>query len=167
MCDMPRRPALISGRKAWNALTSSGRIAYDRALDALAHMRSDGFSLTRASKEVGTTPATVKKYAGAALQRTPVGRLVAKPSDRFYRRMTVVTPNGPTLVEIRGSRTASMVGKHANAVRKFVETGDSSDLKAFRDKRVGGQPLATDPEKLRQLARRGEVDFEDIYDLTL
>ncbi len=80
--------------------------------------------------------------------------------------MIVITPDGVTTVEVSGSRARSLVGRHANAVRKFVETGDSTDLREFRGKSVGGRSLTTDPDILRRLARRGEVDFEDIYALT-
>jgi hypothetical protein len=62
---------------------------------------------------------------------------------------------------------ATVAAKHANAVRKFVETGDASDLRKFRGKSVGGEHLATDPGTIKRLAHRGELDFEDIYDLTL
>ncbi len=161
---MPPRLKRVTGRKAWGTLTIPQRAAYDRALDALARMRSEGLSLPHAAKEAGTTPAVVRKYVSSAL-RTSRGRVTAKPSDRLYRRMTVITPEGPTLVEVRGSRSASLIGKHANAVRKFVETGDVRDLRKFRGETVGGHTLATDPDTLQQLARRGEVDLEDIYDL--
>jgi hypothetical protein len=91
---------------------------------------------------------------------------MAQSADRLYRRINVITPEGPVLVETRGSRAASLAGRHANAVRKFVETGDSGDLRAFQGKTVGGHPFATAPEDLRELARKGAVEFEDIYDLT-
>jgi hypothetical protein len=162
---MTRRRSVF-GRKAWNGLTPIQRASRDRALDALARMRSGGQSLTRAAREAGTTPAVVRKYVGSALRRTRDGGVTAKASDRLYRRMTAITPDGPALVEVRGSRAASLIGKHANAVRKFVETGDARDLHKFRGKTVGGRSLATDPEVLRRLARRGEVEFEDIYELT-
>jgi hypothetical protein len=130
-------------------------------------MRNEGISLTRAASDAGTTSRVAQKYVGSALQRSPRGRYSAITTDRFYRRMTVITVDGPKLAEVRGSRMASLAAKHANAVRKFAETGDASDLRRFRGKSVGGEHLATDPATIKRLAHRGELDFEDIYDLTL
>jgi hypothetical protein len=81
--------------------------------------------------------------------------------------MTAVTDDGVVSVEVRGSRTASLLGRHSNAVQQFVETGDARVLRPFRGTSVGGHRLASDPDVLRRLARRGELDFEELYDLTV
>jgi hypothetical protein len=80
--------------------------------------------------------------------------------------MTVTTSDGQVLAEVRGSQAASTVSRHANAVQTFRQTDDESKLREFRGKSVAGHQLATDPDVLRRLARRGELDFEDIYELT-
>jgi hypothetical protein len=80
--------------------------------------------------------------------------------------MIAITPDGQVLVEVRGSRVASLIGRHANAVQQFHATGDTRPLREFRGRSVQGRKLATDPNVLRRLARRGEIEFEDIYDLT-
>lgn len=162
---MARRGRGIFGRATWNKLSPSGRAAYDRALDALARMRTDGLSLSRAAREAGTTPAVVRKYVGSALHHTRRGT-APKPADRLYRRMTAITPDGPVTVEVRGSRAASLLSRHANAVQTFVQTGNARVLRAFRGKSVGGHELASDPNVLRRLARRGELDVDEIYELT-
>jgi hypothetical protein len=148
------------------ALRSSAREARDRALEALSRMRRDGLSLTRAAKQSGTTPATVWRYAGAVLARSRRGRIAANPTDRLYRRMRVLTAEGVKEVAIRGSHVASRIGAHWNAVRKYVDTGDESGLRAFADTFPAGMRLATDPVFIDQEARRGELDFEDIYALS-
>ena len=157
----------IRGRKAWQALTKPQRAAYDRAVNALNQMRTSGLSLTRAAKEAGTTPRAIQKYVGSALQRDDGGRISARTSDRLYRRMTAITNDGPVTIEVRGSRTASLLGRHANAVQQFVQTGDARDLRAFRGRSVNRHQLASDPDVIRRLARRGALDFEDLYDLTV
>jgi len=149
------------------ALSPAEREVRDEALEVVALMRRDGLSFKRATKQVGVAPAIVWRYVGAALRRKRNGRVVAKPADRLYRRMRVLTAEGLQDVGLRGSRVASLVGAHWNAIKKYVETGDDSELNAFTDEFPGGKRLATDSLVIDREARRGELDFEDIYDLTV
>lgn len=158
-----RRRGGISGKKDWAALTRSEKVEYQRLLDDIAAHREGAPRLRLGKRRLRSA----KKLVGSVVRQDRKGRIAVASADRLYRRMTVITLEGPKLVEVRGSRVASLVGKHANAVRKFVETGDARDLRQFRGKSVGGQRLAADPKALRQLAQRGEVEFEDIYDLTV
>jgi len=161
----PRRTILTPAQ--WAALGSAERLAHDRALEALSLMRGEGLPLAEAAKLAGTTPETVRQYMGEALTRDPKGRVVARPSDRLYRRMRVLTkPAGPKDLDIRSSRDATVVGKHWNAVKHHLSTGDERPLAAFKNVKVAGHFLETDPDTIEAWASRGELDFEDIYDLT-
>ena len=70
---------------------------------------------------------------------------------------------------VRGSKAASLLGRYNSALSKFLSAtgeygGDESLLRPFRGKRVGGVELLTDPEKLFDLARAGELSFgDDLY----
>jgi len=132
------------------------------ALQALAKMRH-GASLTKAAKEAGTTPNTVVRYAGEQLRREG-GRFVASKADRMFRRMKVETTEGTQWVGFSGSRQASLVSAHHNAVKHFLATGDDEPLRRFAGVVVGGMELETDPAKLEEAGRRGELEYEDIYD---
>ena len=69
-------------------------------------------------------------------------------------------------VSVRGSRAASMVGEHWSAIGHYLKTGDDSRLRKLRGKRVAGIELETDPASIDLWERRGELEIEDIYELT-
>ena len=134
----------------------------ERALGALSLTRR-GHSLREAAALARTDPRTVRRHAGSALHREG-RRWVASPFDRLAREMTVLTPAGPERVTIRDSRTASLLGAHANAVAAYIETGDEAPLRRLKRRviQIRGQPvvLETDPVRLDRLAAGGELHFE-------
>lgn len=152
-------------------LRPAAQEAYERALEALALMRRKGVSLTRAAREVRTTPNTVRRYAGSATRKASNGRYVAKPSDRLIRRMRFLTPRGRITLDVTNSRTATRIARYFAAVDRYLKTGKTDALRQFRRKaiRVGkvAYPFLTDPRTLDRLANAGEVVFEDLYDLTV
>lgn len=150
------------------APTLQDQLATQRALDALYLMRSKGLSLTRAAQEAHADPRTVRKRVGTTVVQTPSGRYAARPGDRMVRQMHFLTPQGVIAGEVRGSRNASLVAKHAAAVDRFLgPAGDPRPLRAFRGKsvRVDGvwMPFLTDLRLLKRLEAAGEVAFEELY----
>ena len=136
--------------------------ARERSLDALALQRR-GYSHTRAAHLARTDPRTIRRQVGSALRKEG-GRWAPRPFDRIPREMTVLTPSGPKVVTVRDSRTASLLGEHANAVATYIETGDEEPLRRLKRRviRIRGQPivLETDPVRLDRLAAGGELHFE-------
>lgn len=134
----------------------------DRALEALALARR-GYSLRRAAGIARTDPRTVRRHVGTAFRKE--GRRWAPTRfDRIAREMTVLTREGPVVVVVRDSRTASLLAAHANAVRAYIETGDEERLRRLRRRRirVGGEEIAlvTDPVVLDRLAAGSELHYE-------
>jgi hypothetical protein len=143
----------------------SEREARTRALRAVSRMRRDGVSLTEAAKREGTTSNTVMRHAASAVERKG-RRITAKPSDRLARTMPVLGPQGIATVNVRGSRQASVLSSHWNATRRYIHTGDDSELSGFHGLSVAGVELETDPDVIEALAEIGVLAFEDIYELT-
>ncbi len=158
------RVRAVRSRADMVALRPSEREARRRSLEAVRIMRRDGGSLSRAAREAGTTPRTVRRYADGALERSPGGRFKARRGDRLLRVMNVLSTDGHVTAVIRGSRSASIVAEHANAVKRYLETGDTTLLDPFVGKRVAGLTLETDPDAIETFAMSGELDFEEIYD---
>ena len=157
-----RTPIQVRGQADWNKLPHRVRDARSRALSAVSWMRADGLSLTAAASKAGTTPATVRRYAAPALQQH--GRTwSATNADRLFRRMNVLGPDGRTEVTVRGSRAAGRVAAHWNAVQHYLATGDTSPLRAFANKSVGGIRFLTDPTAIELEHNRGELALDDIY----
>ncbi len=77
--------------------------------------------------------------------------------------MRILTSDGPQDVSVADSEDASMIGRFWNATRHFLNTGDEDAMLPFAGKTVGGRKLETDPDAIEFWARRGELEFEEIY----
>ncbi len=150
-------------------LRRAEREARSRALDALSKMRSDGLSIRAAARAAGTTVNAVKRHVGSALERTESGRIRAKQSDRLVRSLNFPTETGIIGLDVRDSRSAKRISAYWNAVQRYLETGDDSQLRRFRGKSVRVNKLAhafiTDTATLDRLADAGELSFDDLYEL--
>jgi len=140
--------------------------ARGRSFEALRLMRS-GLSLTQAAPRAHTTPETVRKYVGSALNRLSNGRYIATRSDRFTRRVWLLTPNGKVEIAVRGSRPASRVALHWAAVDRYLRDGDTEGLAEFKGQGVRSRnrtyPFLTDTKVLERLTHADEVSFERLY----
>ncbi len=85
----------------------------------------------------------------------------------------VLTTGGLDYLADLDDRDATSVGRHWNAVRRYLETGHDDDLADFDNIAVTGRDeagavrtarLETDLDAIDRLAVRGEVRFESIYD---
>jgi hypothetical protein len=148
------------------ALTRAKEDAYYRVLDALGISRRENISPTKAAKRSGTTLKTMRKYASGALEERSA-RFYVKPSDRLPRRMRMLTPKGEVVVHTTSSRKATLIGEYNNALREYVLTRDTTEIKRFGNKivRSGGEEytFATDTRTLDRYVRAGGVHFVDIY----
>lgn len=140
--------------------------ASTRALHALRLMRSEGVSLTAAVRRSHTSARTVKKYAGSALRHVE-GHYLARTGDTLPRMMRFVTRDGIIALRVRSSRQASRIARYWTAVQRYLLTGHTDALRAFRGRAVRtgkvGYPFITDPRTLERLAQAGEVRFEELY----
>lgn len=155
----------IRNAKEERALRSAAREGRARALEAVGLARRENLTIRTAARRIGVGVGTVRKYASPALTTDAFGRLVATDADRLYRRVQVIGPEGDVFVSTRGSRRASTVGEYWNAVRHYLSTGDESGLARFAGVRIAGVELETDPDVIDELARRGDVSFEDLYEM--
>jgi hypothetical protein len=153
---------VVRGRSEYQRLNPREREARHRAFEALSEMRNEKVSLRTAARRSGTTPETVRRYAGGSLMRQG-RRYVPTSSDRSYQRMSVLSSAGVVDVDVRGSRARSLVGRHWNAIQRFAATGDVGVITPFEGKHVGGAELASDPDQIEEFLRRREIDIEDIY----
>ncbi len=134
------------------------RQARNRALHALAAMRH-GASISRAARENGVTPRTIKRYAGAALvQDRPGGRIRATKSDRLVRYLQIPGPNGPIEITVRGSKAASEVAKYKSAVNRFLR-GERNALADWHGKKIAGIELITAGSILVDHADKGLLPY--------
>jgi hypothetical protein len=157
-------PTRITSRRSFARLTAREQDRYEGTLEVLARLRGDPeLTLTRAARETGIDPRTVRRYAGDAVERR-AGRLVATPADRLFRPMFIYSAGRRVDVDVRGSRQASVVGRYHAAIHATLR-GDPRKLRQFAGRKVAGFELEADLDVIEELARRGALDVETIYRL--
>lgn len=154
-------------RLEWDFLTPRERELRSKALRVIAQMRREGCSLTKASREGGISPQTVRRHTKAVKKID--GRWKPTKYDRIERVMAINENGREVWLSVNDSRHASTIGRYHSAVRQFLETGDESILKPFKGKRFKDAKgnwhiLETDPKKLYEIAeRREEEEYFTIY----
>jgi hypothetical protein len=134
----------------------------EKALAAISLSRRERLSLPIAAKIEGTRVRTIKRYAPAAIEKRK-GEYRVKRFDPIPRSLNIVDPKGMHPLVVRSSRSASKVGRYMNAVRSFIQKGDSSGLSAFRGKKVAGHKFITSTRRLKQLADAGLLELQRLY----
>ncbi len=76
----------------------------------------------------------------------------------------VLTTDGLQFLPDLSESEASAVGRHWNAVRRYLDYGLDDELADFVDVSVAGHELETRPDVIEWHAIRGDVRFESIYE---
>ncbi|MBB5338396.1 hypothetical protein [Tunturiibacter gelidoferens] len=141
---------------------------WNRVVHVISKMRSEGRSLTQVAKDFDIDRRIVLARAGSALQKTKSGRYEAKRSDRLLRVLVIPGSYGLTEVSVRGSATARKLAGYSDAVQRFLRTGDSSQLKKFKNLKLVDEnrdpiKLVTNLDELHRLGSAGVLSFESLY----
>jgi hypothetical protein len=78
--------------------------------------------------------------------------------------MRVLTTDGMILAHDLSDFDASMAGRFANAVKHYLDTGDSSLLEPFEGLTIAGHTLETRTDRLDWWGLTGEASYESIYE---
>lgn len=149
-------------------LSGSEQLTRRRALEIVSEVRRGKGSLSKLARGRGIAPKTVRRATGAF--RKKGGRWVATRTDRVERWLKTYEEGFRTEVLVRDSRTATLLSTYANAVGRYIETGDASELKEFegesyRDAAGKAHSFETDPDAIRAAIERSESDFGAFVDL--
>ena len=154
------RSGPVRSAVAFAKLTARQRETYeDRYLQARRNLRS-GMSFTRAAREAHISPRTLRRYGGSDFQLRN-GRIVAV-RDRSYRVVNIISNRGITTVQV-SRRDASIAGRYDAAVRRYLRTGDDSELVKLRGTVIGGHELEVDTDVIDERAGRGELEDFEFY----
>ncbi|MGP8073993.1 MAG: hypothetical protein ACLP74_03065 [Thermoplasmata archaeon] len=139
-----------------------------RALEVVSEARRGKGSLSKLARARGIAPKTVRRASGAF--RKQGSRWVPTRTDQVERWLKSYENGFRVEVLIRGSRTATLLSRYANALGRYRETGDPSGLKAFarrtyRDAAGKTHTIETDPAAIRAAMERSESDFGAFVDL--
>lgn len=154
-------------KRAYTALSPREKVSREKSLEVLSKVRRNKKSLSEASREKGISIKSVMKNTNA-FKKTG-NRWMPKTYDRISRVMKI-NENGRSLsIEVNDSRTASLIGRYHNSVKKYLDTGDSSQLQKFKGKTIKDangnmHTFETDTESIDEIARGiEEPEFYDIY----
>ena len=159
---MARRPNSKKDRRE-NPESDRAFEAKQRAFHAVARMRHEGLSIEAASREEGTTSATVKKYLPAALRRSKSGRWTATKSDRYLRLLSLPGPHGPVIVRAHGSKEAQFASAYLASLSRWARTEKAYELAAFHGKKIGSFKLITASRTLKALGDAGLLQIDSLY----
>jgi len=137
-----------------------------KALAALARMRREKLSLSKASRLEHIKPNTFLRHVGSAVYRSGPGKpWKARKLDTLRATMRIQTPKGPVYEVVRSSRERTRLALHDNALRRVraAEDGAVEALQEFKDLTVAGHVLLTDLDQLIQQEAAGELDFDNLY----
>ena len=154
-------------KRAWDTLNSKEQSARDRSLGVLSHARKSNQSLTRLARERKISVRSVLRATDGF--KKVGGRWMAKKTDRIPRIMKINEDGKERWIEIRDSRSASLIGKYHSAVREYLDTGNTAVLAEFKGKRVKDSSgkwhtLETNPNALKEINTRiEEPELQDIY----
>lgn len=167
MPTVKKKKSVPIHKKIWNELTPRQKSNRERSLEVLSIAKKSKQSLSRISKNHDIALKTVIHNTNAFKKEN--NRLIPKKFDRISRVMKI-NENGKTKsIEIKDSRTASIVGSYYNAVKQFLNTGDSSTLKKFSKKKIKDSKgkihrFETSPKKIIEINERiEEPEFYEIY----
>jgi hypothetical protein len=141
---------------------------WEDMLRVIKRMRTEGVSLRKAASAEEVNPRTVTRLGGRALRKRSNRSYSVTRRDSLLRVMLMPTSHGLQEIAIRNSGQASLLGKYSAAVQQFTRTGDSTEIKQFRNKRIKDVngvefPLITDLNELRRLGSAGVLSFESLY----
>ncbi len=161
---MREQPIRVFTTQQYEGLTDEQRESYRRALNVVADMRTKRWSLSRATRENGTDPDTVKRYLGSVFRPDGRGRPRVRLVDKHLRRLLVHTTTGDRVLDLTDSRQASLIAEHANALRAFARTGEASTLAPFRGRvlQIGKvkYQLVTDVGEAQRIVESDRNEYE-------
>lgn len=81
-----------------------------------------------------------------------------------FDRLRILTDDGVIDTLVLTDDVASQVGHYWNAVRHYLYTGETDQLTEFEGTSINFHRLLTDPDRIDEWARRGELELDSIYE---
>jgi hypothetical protein len=154
-------------RRRENQLTPKQNAIRRVSLEVLSEARQTGRSLSKLAREKSISPITVIKYTNAF--RKKEGRWIAKKLDHIPRTMLIYENGKEKSIETSNSKYASTIGEYHNAVKEYLNSGDSDALNRFKKKRIKDvhgkyHRFDTDPKAIKAINEAiEEPEFYEIY----
>ena len=155
-------------QRPWKKLSPRQKMLREKSLAVISELRNTkSKTLPQAANDNNITIKNVIRHTNGFKKVN--GKPVVKKWDRIKRVMRINTDGKEKSVEIKDSRTASVVGRYHNAVKQFLNTGDKSKLSKFRNKKVKDSKgklhkLETNPDEIIRINQRiEEPEYYEVY----
>ncbi len=154
-------------KKNLDRLTPKQLAKYDDSLEVLRMMRH-GTSFSKATKTVGISPPTVKKFLGTVLSKKNK-RIRVRKNDSLLRKLRINENGKEIFIQVRGTKKAGLVGKYHSAVGRLIDKNETRILESFADKTIQDafgktHSFEIQTEKIIAiLERQEEPEFFTIY----
>lgn len=155
-------------KRPWRKLTPRQKLLREKSLTVISELRnSKTKTLPQVANNNDITVQNVIKHTNGFKKVN--GKPVVKKRDRIKRVMRINNDGKEKSVEIRDSRTASVVGRYHNAIKQFLNTGDKTKLKQFRNKKVKDSKgklhrFETNSDEIIKINQRiEEPEFYEVY----
>lgn len=153
--------------KQFDSYTPKQIAKYEDSLEVLRMMRK-GITIKNASRQVGISVPTVKKYVGSAL-KLKNRRLIAKQSDSLLRKIRIYENGKEVFIQTKGRKNSNIIAQYMGAVGRRIDKNDTNALRQFENKTIRDSKgkhhrLETDIKKLINIfEKREEPEFFTIY----
>ena len=155
-------------KKHWNQLTPKQKSQRTKSLAVLTQARRTKKIPNVIAKENHISLNTVIHHTNGFKKVN--NRWVAKKYDHTPRSM-IISENGKMQsVEVSDSRHAKTIGRYHNAVKFYLDTGDSLKLKKFSKRKIKDSDgnihtFETNPEIVLEINEKiEEIEFFEVYD---
>jgi len=128
-----------------------------------------GTTFNKATKTVGISPPTVKKFLGNTLTKRKK-RVVAKKHDFLIRKMKIYENGKQVSIQVRGIKRSKLIGQYHSAIGQFIEKNNRLALKQFeniilKDIFWKTHRFETNHDKILEiLSKQEEREFFTIYE---
>ena len=155
-------------KRPWRKLSPRQKLLREKSLAVIGELRNSKIkTLPQAANDNDITVKNVIRHTNGFKKVN--GKPVVKRWDRIRRVMRINTGRKEKSVEIKDSRTASVVGRYHNAVKQFLNSGDKTKLTKFRNKKIKDSKgklhrLETNPDEIIKINQRiEEPEFYEVY----
>ena len=155
-------------KKSWKKLTPRQKSTRTKALAVLVQSRRTKKSLSVIAKEHGSSFKTVQNNTNAFKKVN--GKWIPKRFDKVSRSMLISEKGKLRSVEVSDSKHAKTIGRYHNAVKFYLDTGDSTKLKKFSKRKIRDSDgkLHSFETRLKVVEEINEsieeIEFFEVYD---
>jgi len=155
-------------KKHWNELTPKQKSLRTKSLSVLTQSRRTKKIPSVIARENHISLKTVNNHTNGFKKVN--GRWTVKKYDHTSRSMLISENGKMQSVQISDSRHAKTIGRYHNAVKFYLDTGDSTKLKKFSKRKIKDSEgklhsFETRLDIVEEINERiEEIEFFEVYD---